>query len=111
MLDSKLLRQNAELIAEKLAKKHFDFDVASFRKLDDRRKQSETESQSLLAERKQASKRIGELVKNGIDISEAKQTENATLEKIAQQLESLKQKAQRAGDEIDTLMMNLPNTP
>jgi seryl-tRNA synthetase len=111
MLDIKLIRQNPELVAQKLKKKKFDFDVAGFLELDQRRKQADTESQNLLAERKLASKKIGELVKSGVAIEDAKHTVNETLNKIEQQLESLKHKAQQAGDEIDALIMSIPNMP
>ncbi|MEE8058099.1 MAG: serine--tRNA ligase [Pseudomonadales bacterium] len=111
MLDIKLIRKNPEAVAEKLNKKRFDFDAAQFKELDERRKQADTESQNLLAERKQASKKIGELVKSGVSVDEAKQTVNETLAKIEEQLEILKQKAHLAGDEIDALMMRVPNIP
>lgn len=111
MLDIKLIRQNAEQVAEKLKKKKFDFDVAAFRQLDEERKQADTESQSLLAERKQASKKIGELVKQGIPVDEAKQTVNETLAKIEEQLNTLKQKATAASEALEALMMSIPNIP
>ena len=111
MLDIKLIRQNPEAVAEKLKIKRFDFDVAHFKALDQRRKQADTDSQNLLAERKQASKKIGELVQSGIPVDEAKKTVNETLAKIGEQLENLKHKAQQAGDEIDALMMAVPNIP
>ena len=111
MLDIKLIRQNAEQVAEKLKKKKFDFDVAAFRQLDEERKQADTESQSLLAERKQASKKIGELVKQGIPVDEAKQTVNETLAKIEEQLNALKQKATAASEALEALTMSIPNIP
>ena len=111
MLDIKLIRQNPEDIAVKLKKKRFDFDTEQFKTLDQQRKQADTESQNLLAERKQASKKIGELVKSGVSIDEAKKTVNETLARIEQQLNSLKEKAQQAGDDINALMMSVPNIP
>ncbi len=111
MLDLKLIRQNPELVADKLKKKRFDFDIDGFKKLDDNRKQADTDSQKLLAERKQASKKIGELVQQGIPVEEAKATVNQTLAKIEEQLEALKEKAKLAGDELDQLMMGVPNIP
>ncbi len=111
MLDIKIIRQNPELVAEKLKKKKFDFDVAAFKQLDGERKQADTESQSLLAERKQASKKIGELVKQGIPVEEAKHTVNETLSKIETQLDALKQKATAASEALESLMMSIPNIP
>lgn len=111
MLDIKFIRQNPELVAEKLKKKKFDFDVTAFKQLDKERKQADTDSQNLLAERKQASKKIGELVKQGIPVDEAKQTVNETLAKIEQQLDALKQKATAASEALELLMMSIPNIP
>jgi seryl-tRNA synthetase len=111
MLDIKLIRQNPEVVAEKLAIKGFDFDVALFKQLDVERKQADTDSQNLLAERKQASKKIGELVKQGTPVEEAKKSVNEILQKIEQQLEQLKQQAQAAGDAMQALMMSVPNIP
>ena len=111
MLDIKIIRKDPQAVAEQLKKKKFTFDVSEFTQLDENRKQADTESQALLAERKQASKKIGELVKQGVPIDEAKQTVNETLAKIEEQLEALKHKAQQAGDALDELMMSVPNIP
>ncbi|MEH6909557.1 MAG: serine--tRNA ligase [Oceanicoccus sp.] len=111
MLDIKLIRQNPGLVAEQLHKKKFTFDTVKFSELDEARKQAETDSQSLQAERKQASKKIGELVQQGVPVEEAKKTVNETLAKIEAQLETLKQKAQQASDALHELMMEIPNIP
>ena len=111
MLDIKLIRQNPDLVAEQLQKKKFTLNTAEFLTLDAARKQAEADSQSLQAERKQASKKIGELVKQGTPVEEAKKTVNETLAKIETQLEALKQKAQQASDALHSLMMEIPNIP
>lgn len=111
MLDIKLLRQNPQAVAVALNKKGFTFDVATFQALDEKRKNADTQSQSLLAERKLASKKIGELVKSGVDINEAKKTVNQTLAKIEEQLASLKENAKQAQSEIDAFMDSVPNIP
>ena len=111
MLDIKLIRQNPDLVAEQLQKKKFTLNTAEFLMLDAARKQAEADSQSLQAERKQASKKIGELVKQGTPVEEAKKTVNETLAKIETQLEALKQKAQQASDALHNLMMEIPNIP
>lgn len=111
MLDIKLIRQNPDLVAEQLQKKKFTLNTAEFLTLDAARKQAEADSQSLQAERKQASKKIGELVKQGTPVEEAKKTVNETLAKIETQLEALKQKAQQASDALHNLMMEIPNIP
>lgn len=111
MLDIRLIRQDPEAVATALAKKNFTFDVAAFLSLDSARKQADTESQQLLAERKVASKQIGELVKGGTPVEEAKKTVNQTLEKIESQLEVLKDNARVAQQQLDELLMGIPNIP
>lgn len=111
MLDIKLIRQDANAVASKLKIKGFDFNINEFQALDEARKQADNDSQTLLAERKLASKKIGELVKSGVPVEEAKQTVNQTLAKIEQQLESLKTNAKAAHDAIEELLLAVPNIP
>ena len=66
MIDAKALRQDAEEVARALARKRFTLDVAQYRALEERRKGCDVESQRLQAARNQASKRIGELVREGV---------------------------------------------
>jgi seryl-tRNA synthetase len=111
MLDIKLIRQNPEAVANSLKKKGFDFDIAQFLAFDEQRKKAEGDSQALLAERKQASKKIGELVKSGTPIDEAKAQVNEILARIEADLEGLKTAAKSAQEAIDNLLMTVPNTP
>ena len=111
MLDLKLIRQDPEAFKQGLAIKNHDFDVAGFQALDARRKQADVDSQALLAERKQASKQIGVLVKQGMSVDEAKASVNETLEKIEAQLTELTEAAKTAQSELDALLMATPNLP
>jgi len=111
MLDIKVIRENPQAIADRLKIKRYDFDVELFLKLDSERKEADTQSQDLLAERKKASKKIGELIKSGVPVEEAKNTVNESLAKIESQLETLKTAAQQAGDALNDLVMSIPNTP
>jgi seryl-tRNA synthetase len=111
MLDIKQLRQDPDAVAAALKKKAYDFDVAHFQQLDTRRKQADVESQELLAQRKQASKQIGELVKSGLSVDEAKAKVNETLATIEESLERVKQEAKTANDDLDALLMSVPNVP
>ncbi|MAK42687.1 MULTISPECIES: serine--tRNA ligase [Spongiibacter] len=111
MLDIKQLRQDPDAVAAALKKKAYDFDVAHFQQLDTRRKQADVESQELLAQRKQASKQIGELVKSGLSVDEAKAKVNETLATIEASLERVKNEAKAANDELDAVLMAVPNVP
>ncbi|MCZ6828225.1 MAG: serine--tRNA ligase [Gammaproteobacteria bacterium] len=109
MLDLKQVRQDPQAIATELRRRGFDFDVAAFEQLDARRKQADVQSQGLQAERKIASKKIGELIQGGLAVDAAKQTVNQTLEKISAQLDDLTGQARQVQEELDALMMGLPN--
>ena len=61
MLDIRALRQDGEAIKTALAKRGFSLDLEAFAALDARRKQADVRSQELQAERKKASKQIGQL--------------------------------------------------
>jgi seryl-tRNA synthetase len=109
MLDIKLVRKDPTLVAGELARRDFSFDVEAFVALDARRKQADMDSQNLQAERKQASRQIGELVKAGTPVDEAKQTVNAILERISAQLDQSNAEARELQSELDNLLMSLPN--
>ncbi len=111
MLDIKAVRQDPQAIATALAARGFHFDVAHFTALDARRKQADVDSQSLLAERKSASKKIGVLVGQGVSVEDAKAQVNATLEKIAGQLDALTEEAKQAQAGIEELLLSTPNVP
>jgi seryl-tRNA synthetase len=111
MLDIKAVRQDPEAVAAALNKRGFDFDVAAFAALDARRKQADIDSQNLLAERKSASKKIGQLVGQGVPVDEAKAQVNETLSKIASQLDDLTEQARQVQGELDELLLSIPNIP
>ncbi len=111
MLDLKQVRQDPAGVAEQLKLRGFEFDVARFTELDARRKSADVKSQDLLAERKSASKKIGELVQSGVPVDEAKQTVNETLEKIAAQIDAATEEARQVSAELEDLLMGVPNLP
>jgi len=111
MLDIKLVRQDPQSVAARLARRGFKFDVAAFEALDAERRAADMESQDLLAQRKLASKKIGELVQGGLSVDEAKQSVNESLQRIAAQIDTATARAQALAERIDDLMMGVPNLP
>jgi len=111
MLDIKAVRQDPDAVAAALDKRGYRFDVAAFTALDARRKQADIDSQNLLAERKSASKKIGQLVGQGMPVEEAKAQVNESLEKIAARLEELTEQARHIQGEIEELLLSIPNIP
>jgi seryl-tRNA synthetase len=111
MLDIKQVRQDPVAVAEALRKRGYDFDVAHFQALDARRKQADIDSQNLLAERKAASRQIGQLVQEGMSVDDAKARVNETLEKIAGQIGQLTEQAKQCQAELEELLLGTPNIP
>jgi seryl-tRNA synthetase len=111
MLDIKAVRQDPETVAAALNKRGYTFDIAAFTILDARRKQADIDSQNLLAERKSASKKIGQLVGQGMPVEDAKAQVNETLQNIASQIDELTEQAKQAQSELEELMLSVPNVP
>lgn len=111
MLDIKAVRQDPEGVAQALSKRGFNFDVEQFRALDARRKQADVDSQNLLAERKSASRKIGELIGRGMSVDDAKAQVNETLELIASRIDDLTEQARQVQAELEDLLLSVPNIP
>ena len=111
MLDLKMVRQDPVDVAKKLAKRGYTFDVGQFTALDAKRKAADTESQNLLAERKSASKKIGQLVGQGMSVDDAKAQVNETLDRIAGQIDKATEQAKTVQGELEVLLLQVPNIP
>ena len=111
MLDIKVVRQDPEAVAAALNKRGYRFDTAAFAALDARRKQADIDSQNLLAERKSASKKIGQLVGQGVPVEEAKAQVTESLDNIAARLDELTEQARQVQGEIEELLLSVPNIP
>ena len=111
MLDIKLLRQDIDAVAASLQKKHFTLDVALFKQLEADRKDSDMQTQSLQSERKKASKKIGELVKSGKSVDEAKAEVAEILKTIDEDLQGYVEKNRAANEALHDFMMAVPNMP
>lgn len=111
MLDLKVVRTDLDAVTEALARKGFAFPKDAFVDLDVRRKAADVREQGLLAERKSASKKIGELVAQGIAVEDAKAQVAVTLEEIAAQLDEATAAAREVQREIESLLLSVPNIP
>jgi len=111
MLDAKLLRQDIQQIADKLKVKGFELDVDHFLALEAKRKESDVQTQSLQAERKKASKKIGELVQSGKSVDEAKAEVASILAKIDADLQGFVEQAREVNEQIQAFILAIPNIP
>jgi seryl-tRNA synthetase len=72
MLDIRTIRDNLNDVAARLKVKGFDLDIEKFQQLDKARSAALTSAQQLQAEKKKASKQIGQLIGQGMTPDEAK---------------------------------------
>lgn len=111
MIDVKILRQDIDVAARELARKHFALDVAAYQALEERRKRCDVEAQRLQNVRRQASKRIGELVREGVAVEEARTRVGTELDEVGRALERQLEETQRIHAELDTFLAVIPNFP
>ena len=107
MLDPKLLRNELNTTAKKLAARGYQLDTSKLAKLEIRRKEAQVNAQELQSERNSKSKNIGRAKAQGEDIQ-------PLLDEVA----NLGEKLKAAEDEltsiqtsIDDIVMGIPNIP
>ena len=111
MLDIRSVRQDVDAVVSALSKRGVAFDVAHFEALDARRKAADVASQALLAERKSASKKIGELVAQGLSVDAAKAEVEEVLLRLEEQLSAATETARAIQSDLDALLLTTPNLP
>ncbi|MDF1820907.1 MAG: serine--tRNA ligase [Alcanivoracaceae bacterium] len=111
MLDIRALRSNGAAIRDALARRGVELDLQAFETLDGERKQADIRSQELQARRKSASREIGNLVQSGISVDEAKARVAETLKEIDEQLDQEVARAQAIHQQIEEMLMGVPNPP
>ncbi|NLZ79129.1 MAG: serine--tRNA ligase [Gammaproteobacteria bacterium] len=107
MLDSKLLRTQTQDIAEQLARRGFVLDVASLTALEAQRKEVQTRTEQLQAERNSRSKSIGQAKARGEDIAPLL----AQVDQLGGELEAGKRELESIQAELDAIALNIPNIP
>jgi len=107
MLDPKRVRTQTEEIARRLAVKNFEFDIATFEQLEERRRAIQVRTENLQSEQNKRSKSIGKAKAAGEDIKP-----------LLEEVESLKQQRGDAEDELRSVQESLnaffagiPNLP
>ena len=107
MLDSKLVRSQLHEVAERLASRGFQLDVARFEALEAQRKDVQTRTEQLQAERNSRSKSIGQAKQRGEDIAPLL----AEVDQMGSDLEQGKRDLDSIQSELDSLLLNIPNLP
>lgn len=107
MLDPRLLRSELEPIAERLSKRGFSLDTAAFTALEEERRSLQGRTQELQNERNVISKGVGQAKAKGEDAQ-------PLLDKMSGIKSELDSSAARLNiilDQLDQLLMGLPNLP
>ncbi len=109
MLDIKVIRDNPDLVKERLANRHdgsADL-IDEVLACDETRRKNETAKQVLQSERKSTSKEIGKLRANGEDSSGIE----AEVKKIGEKIKALDDEGSKAAKRQNELLLNIPNLP
>ena len=109
MLDSKLLRNDLDSVVAQLARKGVTFDVAAYQALETKRKSLQLETESLQNRRKDGSKSVGLLMKDG-KRGEAEQLK-AEIAGIGDELAAIESQFNDVLVELDRILMETPNLP
>lgn len=107
MLDPKLLRNELDLVADRLSVRNMVLDTAAIRALEEKRKTLQTETEKLQSERNAGSKKIGEAKKNGEDVSAIMSGMNA----IGDRLKSVQAELDSLQAEFEQVQLTIPNLP
>ena len=109
MLDPKLLRNDLDSVVAQLARKGVTFDVAAYQALETKRKSLQLETESLQNRRKDGSKSVGLLMKDG-KRGEAEQLK-AEIAGIGDEFAAIESQFNDVLVELDRILMETPNLP
>lgn len=107
MLDPKLLRNDPETAARRLAVKHFSLDLDLYQSLEQRRKDVQVRTEELQSERNAKSKEIGKRKAAGEDI----QPILDAVGQLGSDLDAAKQELAAIQQELDAFFAGIPNIP
>jgi len=109
MLDPKLLRNELDSVVAQLARKGVVFDVSAYQALETKRKSLQLETESLQNKRKDGSKSVGLLMKDGKK-NEAEKLK-AEIAGIGDALAAIETQFHEVQVGLDRMLMETPNLP
>ena len=107
MLDPRLLRSELDTVRQQLARRGFTLDSDALQALESRRKTIQVDTQALQAERNSRSKGIGKAKAAGEDIAPLLQA----VEGLGEQLKAKELELAQLQDELNDILMGIPNLP
>ena len=107
MLDPQLLRTQVDTVRAALARRGFTLDTDTLARLEAARKQYQTATENLQAERNRRSKAIGEAKARGEDIEAVR----ADVARLGEELKSNQTLLEQTQEELEAFALGLPNLP
>ncbi|HEY9151199.1 MAG TPA: serine--tRNA ligase, partial [Gammaproteobacteria bacterium] len=107
MLDPKRIRTELDTVATELARRGYSLETARLEALEQRRKDLQVRTQELQAERNSRSKNIGKAKAAGEDIAPLLKE----VEGLGEQLKAAEQELTNLQQELDDILMGIPNIP
>lgn len=107
MLDARLLRDDLDNTAKRLAQRGFEFDTVTFASLEETRKALQVKTQELQNERNVRSKSIGKAKAAGEDIAPLL----AQVGQLGDDLDAAKAELETVLAQIDSIVAGIPNLP
>lgn len=107
MFDPKLLRNDLDVVAERLATRGFTLDVEQLRTLEAQRRELQASTEALQSERNARSKAIGRAKANGEDIAPLL----ADVDTLGERLSQASKRLEEAQHQFDNICVGLPNLP
>ncbi|MBI4458828.1 MAG: serine--tRNA ligase, partial [Acidobacteria bacterium] len=107
MLDLAFVRENLELVEQKLRERGQPGKLDRFREVDQQRRRVLTAVESLKSQRNQASEEIGRLKQQGVDVQERIQETKTLSEKIKES----DGEVERLDTELREMLVGVPNVP
>lgn len=107
MLDSRTVRTQPQQLAEALATRGYVLEVERIEALEAQRKEVQTRTEQLQAERNSSAKAIGQAKARGEDIAPLL----AAVDQLGTDLDSAKQELEQVQQAIDDILLGMPNLP
>jgi seryl-tRNA synthetase len=107
MLDRQFVREHPDRVAEGLRRRNVDFDVEAVRSVDARRRQLLVEVEALKKRRNDASKQIGQMMKQGQDASDLKEE----MRRVGDRVAAIDVEVAEAEAALGEILKGTPNLP
>ena len=107
MIDLKYIRSNPELLKEAVINKKEKADIDRILEIDEARRKLQFDFDNLRSEQKKTSSEIPKLKKAGKDVSQVMER----MKSLADELKNISAKLTESGNELDTLLLTVPNIP